>query len=63
MLKCYVRVTNWLASRTVTTRADDRGAVSVETAILVGALAVVAVAVGTALTILVTRKVSEWQGI
>jgi Flp pilus assembly pilin Flp len=63
MLRCYVRATNWLATRAATTRADDRGAVSVETAILVGALAVVAVAVGTALTLLVTRKVSEWSGI
>jgi Flp pilus assembly pilin Flp len=63
MLKFYVRAVNWLATRTAVNRSDDRGAVSVETAILVGALAVVAVGVGAGLTILVNRKMAEWSGL
>jgi Flp pilus assembly pilin Flp len=63
MLRYYVRAANWWATRTAANRADDRGAVSVETAILVGALALVAVGVGTGLTILVNRKMAEWSGL
>lgn len=61
MLSVYVRVESWIAARREALRADDRGAASVEQAILIGVVAVAAVAVGSALTVLVARKVAEWS--
>ena len=63
MLRSYVRATNWLATRSEAGKPDDRGAVSVELAIIIGVVAVVAIGVGTGLSILVARKVSEWSGL
>ena len=63
MLSVYVRVENWLAARREVLRRDDRGAASVEQAILIGVVAVTAVAVGSALTVLVARKIAEWSQI
>ena len=64
MLEFYVRATTWLAARREAVRRDDRGASgSVETAILIGVVATVAIGVGAGLTILVTRKVGEWSGL
>jgi Flp pilus assembly pilin Flp len=62
MLTFYVRASNWLAARRAAAH-DDRGAVSVEQAILIGVVATTAIAVGTGLTILVTRKIGEWSNL
>jgi Flp pilus assembly pilin Flp len=64
MLRFYVRVVTWSVARRSAAFRDDRGASgSVETAILIGVVATVAIGVGTGLTILVTRKVGEWSGL
>jgi Flp pilus assembly pilin Flp len=64
VLKLYVRAATWLATRAdAARRPDDRGAGSVEAAILIGVGAAAAIGVGSALTILVTRKIGTWSGI
>ena len=64
MLKLYVRATTWIATRAhLPARFDDRGAGSVESAILIGVGAAAAIGVGSALTILVTRKIGTWSGL
>jgi Flp pilus assembly pilin Flp len=64
MQALYVRAINSIAAaRTKVVDRDDRGAVSVEQAIMIGVVATAAVLVGTALVALVTRKVGEWSGI
>lgn len=62
MLKLYVWIRSMSAGATATSR-DDRGAVSVEQAILIGVVATVAIGVGTALTLFVTNKTSQWSGL
>jgi Flp pilus assembly pilin Flp len=63
MLSVYVWMTSWVAARREASSRDDRGAVSVEHAILIGVVAVAALAVGSALTVLVARKIAEWSQI
>ena len=62
MLKLYVWIRT-LSARDAASRRDDRGAVSVEQAILIGVVATVAIGVGTALTLFVTTKTSQWSGL
>jgi Flp pilus assembly pilin Flp len=59
----YVRAINSIAAARTKVARDERGAVSVEQAIMIGVVATAAVLVGTALVALVTRKVGEWSGI
>jgi Flp pilus assembly pilin Flp len=63
MLTMYVRAATWVAAQRDRARRDDQAAVSVEMAILIGVVAAAAIAVGTALTILVSRKIGEWSDI
>lgn len=50
------RVGAWLVALTATTRSDDRGAFTTETAIITGVLAVLALAIG----VIITNKATGW---